>query len=301
MFNIAIRADGGQSVGMGHVMRCLAVAEGLKNLGCKVYFIGKHKQGLDKASDIGFETFDISKNNESLKYDYNCTENEDNKCTVGGNNINRKATSGFDYGSAEELDEDLQETRLVIEKHGCNLLLVDKYNLTAGYFVKLRGFVGRVAFIDDLNMFKCSADIIINGNINASLLGYKEEFKGQKLLLGTEYTPLRKEFNDIPERHIRIFSNWDKTIGCEQVNCAKNQNCETDGPCPEIMITTGGSDPYNCTGKLLEILLEDARTTKLRYNVIVPAAISIVIFSLIYGLFFIGTTRAMTRRLIYNI
>lgn len=39
----------------------------------------------------------------------------------------------------------------------------------------------------------------------------------------------------------------------------------------------------------------------LRYNVIVPAAISIVIFSLIYGLFFIGTTRAMTRRLIYNI
>lgn len=39
----------------------------------------------------------------------------------------------------------------------------------------------------------------------------------------------------------------------------------------------------------------------LRYNVIVPAAISIGIFSLIYGLFFIGTTRAMTRRLIYNI
>lgn len=39
----------------------------------------------------------------------------------------------------------------------------------------------------------------------------------------------------------------------------------------------------------------------LRYNVIVPAVISIVIFSLIYGLFFIGTTRAMTRRLIYNI
>lgn len=39
----------------------------------------------------------------------------------------------------------------------------------------------------------------------------------------------------------------------------------------------------------------------LRYNVIVPAAISIVIFSLIYGLFFIGTTRAMTKRLIYNI
>lgn len=38
----------------------------------------------------------------------------------------------------------------------------------------------------------------------------------------------------------------------------------------------------------------------LKYDIIVPAAISIGIFSLIYGLFFIGTTRAMTRRLIYN-
>jgi spore coat polysaccharide biosynthesis predicted glycosyltransferase SpsG len=42
-----------------------------------------------------------------------------------------------------------------------------------------------------------------------------------------------------------------------------------ESPVPEIMITTGGADPYNCTEKLLELLLEDDKTACYRYNVIV--------------------------------
>lgn len=261
MFNIAIRADGGEQVGMGHVMRCLAVAGELRKLGCKVYFLGKYRQGLDKASDMGFETFDIGR---SLNFNDN-TEIKDSNYNVG-----LKTTSGFDYGSSEELEEDLKKTRLITEKQGCDLLLVDKYNLTADYFNRLREFVAKIAFIDDLNIFKCYADIIINGNANASQLGYKEELAGQKLLLGNNFTPLRKEFANIPERQIRSFSNWYGEVDCSEASEGiKRKNTKNAESCPEIMITTGGADPYDCTGRLIELLLGDIRTARMRYNVVI--------------------------------
>ncbi len=232
MYNIAIRADGGPSIGMGHVMRCMAVAEELKNLGCRVYFIGEYKQGLDKASAAGFEIFKIKTD----------TETDITK---------------FDYGSIAELEFDLTETGKIVEQQGCDLILVDKYNLDVEYFKNLRKSVKKIAFIDDMNLFNCPADIIINGGINAFSLAYNAAFKGQRLLLGTEYIPLRKEFSDIsliPERKIRKFECIDgDRIFDEAV---------------EIMITTGGADPYNCTGRLLKILIKDRKTNAFHYNVV---------------------------------
>ncbi|MHB8066026.1 MAG: glycosyltransferase, partial [Ruminiclostridium sp.] len=49
----------------------------------------------------------------------------------------------------------------------------------------------------------------------------------------------------------------------------RNPKIETESRLPEMLITTGGADPYNCTGKLLEILLGDRRTANIKYNVIV--------------------------------
>jgi len=240
MYNIAIRADGGPVVGLGHIIRCLAVAEELKRLGCRVYFISRYRQGIDKVKALGFEPFEI-----------------DVKGIDG---------TGYNYGSAEDLEDDINGTRLIIEQQGCDLLLVDKYNLTKEYFDRLREIIKKVAFIDDLNMFRCSADVIINGNINATLLGYKECFRGQLLLLGTELTLLRREFSNIPKREINRLENEYILAKLQQ-----NPKIEAESQLPEIMITTGGADPYNCTGKLLEILLVDKRTANIRYNVIVSS------------------------------
>ena len=233
MYNIAIRADGGPAVGMGHIMRCLAVAEELKVLGCRVYFISRYIQGIDQVAAMGFEVFELVI--------------EADKTT---NNI---FSAKFNYGSKEELEDDIIATRTIIVQQGCDLLLVDKYNLSTEYFVRLKEFVEKVAFIDDLNKFKCSANIIINGNVNAPLLGYTENFTGQKLLIGTKFTPLRKECRHIPKKEIHSVTDGDNSRLLE------------------IMITTGGADPYNCTAKLLEILLEDKQTSNIRYNVIVSS------------------------------
>lgn len=261
MYNVAIRADGGQVVGMGHIMRCLAIAEELKSLGCRVYFIGRYLQGLKKIKDVGYEAFEILLPQSEIKYTQE----------VKSVNTHNFADTGFSYGSVEELGDDIFETRTIVEQQGCNLLLVDKYNLTSEYFDRLRGFVEKVAFTDDLNLFTCSANIIINGNINANLLRYKECFSNQKLLLGTKFTPLRREFSNIPKRETRSFIKWNMARNINQKEMKdfdNNKKNKDESRLPEIMITTGGSDPYNCTGKLLEILLEDKETANIRYNVI---------------------------------
>lgn len=280
MYNIAIRADGGSAVGMGHIMRCLSIAEQLKNFGCRIYFLGRYRQGLDKVEDLGFEAFEILLSESEFK----CNNHE-------GKNVKTHnfANTGFNYGSTVELEEDVFATMAIIRQQGCDLLLVDKYNLISDYFVRLNEFVGKVAFIDDLNLFKCSADIIVNGNINANELGYRESFSKQKLLLGTKYTPLRSEFSDVPVRKIRNLSCWQympqELSRREMPVQADSHKVETYGlfdssqvdknysesQLPEIMITTGGADPYNCTGRLLELLLADAKTACFRYNVIVSS------------------------------
>ncbi|WP_165835494.1 PseG/SpsG family protein [Ruminiclostridium sufflavum] len=272
MYNIAIRADGGSAVGIGHIMRCLVIAEQLKNLGCRVYFLGRYRQGSDKAKEMGFESFEIAISSSEAKSENSCAHKD--------------CAEGFNYGRIEELEEELLATGTIIKQQGCDLLIVDKYNLSSEYFNRLREFNKRVAFIDDLNLFSCAADIIINGNINAELLEYKKCFAAQKLLLGTNYTLLRREFRDIPQREIRSLSGWRNTLKKSSGNeiLEQNRHClvtdslvntlkrdENDTWIPEVMITTGGADPYNFTGKLLKILLGDNKTEDIRYNVIVSS------------------------------
>ncbi len=235
MFNIAIRADGGPAVGMGHVMRCIAIAQELKNKGCRVYFIGKYVQGIQRAEKSGFSAFYL--------YSEAKQQNE---------------YSGFDYGNSEELEEDIISTQSITAQQGCDLLLIDKYNLTEDYFYKVKEFINKVAFIDDLNVINSVADIIINGNINASQLGYTKVFPQQKLLLGTEFTPIREEFRQVQN----LKKDYNKYSGMSIIGS------KSEYQTPQIMITTGGSDPYNCTGMLINLLMTDRRSSILNYNIV---------------------------------
>lgn len=224
MYNIAIRADGGPAVGIGHIMRCLVLAEELKKRGARVYFISRYDHGVIKVIDSGFEAFKLQINQEPHLV-------------------------GFDYGNESELETDLNQTKKMIDQQGCDLLVIDKYHLNAGYFDEIRNWGIRTAFVDDLNLFGCPAQVIINGNINAEALGYKKAFHGQKLLLGSKYTLLRNEFKGMGPREARRFTG--------------------NGHVPEILITTGGADPYHCTEKIMTALLQDGKTANFRLNVLV--------------------------------
>lgn len=52
---IAIRADGSRSVGMGHVMRTLSIAEALRVAGAHVLYVCADKQPKEIIESRGFE------------------------------------------------------------------------------------------------------------------------------------------------------------------------------------------------------------------------------------------------------
>lgn len=216
---IAFRADGGQNIGMGHVMRCLSLAKEFRRNRHKVYFLSKLEKGIEKIEEENFEVIQL-------------------------NDRKMENTNGFNYGNVDELDGEVEEIVKAIKKYKIELFFIDTYNITEEYFLKIKPHVRKLGYIDDLNKFVYPVDILINGNITAEYMEYKKYSEQQIMLLGPKYNLIRDEFRNLPERDIK-----------EEVK--------------EIMITTGGSDPYNMSIKIVNMILQDEELKHLTINIIV--------------------------------
>lgn len=107
---------------------------------------------------------------------------------------------------------------------------VDGYQFNEKYQKFLKNKKFSLFFIDDYG--HCGhyfADMVLNQNISAAENYYKSREDYTELLLGTDYVLLRKEF--------RAYGNFKRKIS---------------GKAKKILITIGGSDPYNITLKALE-------------------------------------------------
>ena len=178
MPNIAIRADGGIQTGMGHIIRCLALANELRNQGANVIFLSRYEEGIKKIALEGFEICRID---------------------ISGN----LTPCGYDYGSPEELRLDAEIVSKALKKNRIDAIIIDTYNTTAEYFLKFQSLVKAVAYIDDTNRAIFPVDVLINGNIYAEYLKYKKYSEKGLLLLGLEYNLTRREFRDLPHKVTR--------------------------------------------------------------------------------------------------
>ena len=113
--------------------------------------------------------------------------------------------------------------------------------------MNLKNRVKKLIYIDDINKFPYSVDVLINYNINADEVGYGTAQKGQIRLLGTKYTLLRNQFQNVSLRQIN-----------KKIN--------------EIMITSGGSDPYGMCEKILNIALNTEEIKNKKINVIIGSS-----------------------------
>jgi len=103
-------------------------------------------------------------------------------------------------------------------------ILVDSYFVTAEYFEYLKQY-GSVFYIDDVHAFPYAVDVIINGNI----YGDREQYEVATVLGGCKYAPLRREYRSAQKER-----------------------------CPErVLLTTGSSDPYELTEKILAAMLNN--------------------------------------------
>ena len=167
---VAIRADGSSFIGMGHVMRMLALAQALRRIGHEVTFLSRFEPGLSRIRQQGFAAREV----------------------VGG------LPDGANKDYEPAADNDAVCRILATEQFDC--LVTDSYRVDTNYFRQVSPLVKASFYIDDLNRFPVAVDAVINGNVNAVELGYDNWPAATERWLGCRYNLLRQEFADAPER-----------------------------------------------------------------------------------------------------
>ena len=171
---VVFRADGNKYIGSGHIMRCISIADRAVLHGLESVFITAGGEFSHIITSHGHK-------NKVLNTDYNRME--------------------------QEID---QFFCVLKEIEGVEAVLVDSYQVTGQYLNRLWEFCrmkgAKLVYIDDILSFAYPCDMLVNYNIYGPDSNYAALYEGLKpplMLLGTNYAPLRAEFQDLPARHVR--------------------------------------------------------------------------------------------------
>ena len=156
--NLLIRADAGPRIGAGHLMRCLALAQGWQARGGQVTFLTVCESVglLRRLTDEGFQVIRLA-------------------------------------GSYPD-PVDWALTAQVLAEHPGAWVVLDGYHFDMAYQRQIKESGHPLLVIDDMaHLEHYVADVVLNQNINAEQLRYSCE-PYTRFLLGTRYALLRSEF-----------------------------------------------------------------------------------------------------------
>ena len=192
---ILFRADGNAKIGSGHVMRCLAIADcASESSDSECVFVSADRELSGIIERHGY--VDIVMDTE--------------------------------YDSMEGETEKFQN---ILSKEKPDVIFIDSYFVTKKYLSDVYKFCVdsgiRLIYIDDMLYFAYPCDMVLNYGILAETLesAYKEMYTragigSPRLLLGTRFAPLRREFRS-------SFGRVTRKSG------------------KDILVTTGGADNYH--------------------------------------------------------
>lgn len=159
-----IRTEANTTTAMGHMMRCLTIAEAAKNMGIQPVFIVAETGSQKIAEEKGFDTIWLGR-----KWD--------------------------------DFDGEIPVISEIIEKENIECMLIDSYWITEKYMDAVSRLT-KTAYIDDLHETIWGSEAIINYAVYSDLFDYEKEYPGKQLLLGCDYFPLRKEYVNLEKRVI---------------------------------------------------------------------------------------------------
>jgi len=176
--NLFIRVDSGIEIGIGHMMRCYALAEILK-MDFDVYFLSRKLKGniCDFIAKKGYKVYYLPTKNQNKKQ---------NK---------------FSKSNNKTIEKDVLETMKILTNYNDkpSWLLVDHYDLDILWESNLRKSVKKIIVVDDLANRKHDCDLLLDQNLyeqmNKRYTGLVP--KNCKKLLGPKYTLLRSEFSKL--------------------------------------------------------------------------------------------------------
>lgn len=210
---IFFRADGNAKIGSGHVMRCLSLADAFRKKGRDCTFL---------LADRNLKELIETRGHEAILLD-----------------------SHFD-----DLEQELPALLALIGEKKPEFIVLDSYFVTPRYLHELKEKV-RTVYFDDVYAFAYEVDCLINYNVYGTEALYAKAYETEglalpRLFMGCSYAPLRKMFQDVPQREAKIIAK-------------------------EILISTGGTDPFHISLGILKKIGDDPCFANLHFRFLVGA------------------------------
>ena len=227
--NIAFRTDASMHIGTGHVMRCLTLANAMRERGAQSTFICRPHEGhlLDFIKQRGHTAKALAP--------------ADDAFTGPADPIHAKWL-GTDWAS------DAAQTQQALGDQVVDWLVVDQYALDRRWEQSMRAYTRRIMAIDDLADRPHECDLLLDQNLGRQAKDYGGLLsRHTQTLIGPAYALLRPEFAQWREHSLQRRAQPQ----------LKN-----------LLITMGGVDQANATGQVLDALTRCELPADLRITVV---------------------------------
>lgn len=197
MVDVFFRLDVGENIGVGHFVRCLALANVLYDLGRRAGFIVSETHDFIESELSGLDHLlvEIGENSEA---------------------------------------EDAEKTIQILQAHRCKNMVMDHYGLSETWELMV-GKQSKIVVFEDQPNREHKANYLIDGTPGRERSEYESLVESDcNLLLSSNYLVIRREFLNNRENSIR------RRKECSDLSC--------------ILISFGGSDVDNLSGKVVEYL-----------------------------------------------
>lgn len=175
---IAFRVDASATIGTGHVMRCLTLADALKQQGANCTFIARH------LPDYLQELIELKAHKSILIGKHYQTEPCD------------ELSHAHFLGTSQS--QDAAQAQTVLAELQPDWLILDHYGIDQRWETALRPMTKKILVIDDLADRDHHCDLLVDQNLYADMgFRYNDRIPtSAKTLLGVQYAMLRSEFNE---------------------------------------------------------------------------------------------------------
>lgn len=218
--NVVFRTDASLEIGIGHVMRCLTLADALRAHGANCHFICREHPChlIDLIRQRGFSVHALSC----------CQTDERPKDKTSA------SQPAYAHWLGSDWQTDVRQTGDILAELQPDWLVVDHYALDTRWEQALKGQYKKLLVIDDLADRPHVCEVLLDQNLGRVAKDYAALVPDHcTVLAGPHYALLRPEFAALREYSLR----------------------RREAPAlRRILITMGGVDQPNATGKVLVAL-----------------------------------------------
>ena len=228
-YDVAIRSDASIEIGTGHIMRCLTLANSIRERGGRCCFICRQHVGnlITQIREKGFDVVELPVHDEFP------SSERDPQPHVGWLGVS--------------WNTDVVETINAIEGK-VDWLIVDHYSIDKKWENEVRKVCRRLMVIDDLADRPHDCDLFLDQNFGREKKAYNDLLPMKcTTFIGAKYALLRSEFSEYREYSLKR---------------------RRQGQIKAILISMGGVDKKNTTSKVLDVLNRILLPQDIKINVV---------------------------------